>query len=131
MPLTCTASPGNITVVSLDWDSVSLLWDPPPAGSWFVDSYRVVVASGRDTRVVTSAKPRVRVDRLKQLTNYWVNVEAGNKAGYGPPMHSFLRFVTPGKCEELRRSHNARSLLPPSIHPPPPPPLPTQTFFAY
>ena len=107
-----SAPPRNVILVSVSWNSVTLSWNPPPlvSSKQFADRYGVIVKEGREIRIMTSHKAGVEIDGLKQFTSYWVNIQAGNKAGYGPLLPSYQQFKTKGWL--ISQDHAATLAIP-------------------
>lgn len=94
-----TDPPRNISIVSLSWSQVILNWTSPfyEAAIDFADQYRLIIRSKKEKVVVTTYKTHARIDGLKQMTNYLLNLQAGNRLGYGPFLDIDIHFRTLGK----------------------------------
>ena len=84
--------------MSVGWSYLILNWTSPFQKTIvdFADMYRVIITSRNDKIVITTATTYARVDGLKQLTNYFVNVQAWNKLGFGPFIGRNINVQTPG-----------------------------------
>ena len=90
--------PRDVIIVSVSWSHVILNWTSPFSGTAvdFADSYRVEARTNKEKIVVITTKTHARIDGLKQLTYYLLNVQAWNGLGYGPYLDTDLHFRTPG-----------------------------------
>ena len=88
-----------VSIVSRSWSHVVLNWTSPFYGGTvdFADLYRLIIWSYKDKIAITSNETHARIDGLKQLTNYLLNVQAWNKLGFGPFLSNNISFRTPGK----------------------------------
>ena len=91
--------PINVTIVSFSWSFVVINWISPFYGRAidFADLYRVIAQSNEEEVTVPTTETYARIDGLKQLTNYSLNVQAWNGLGYGPFLVTGIPFRTPGK----------------------------------
>ena len=94
-----TDPPSNIAIVSLSWSQVILNWTSPfnEAAIDFADQYQLIIVSKKENVVVTAYKTHARIDGLKQVTNYLLNLRASNRLGYGPFLDTDIHFRTPGE----------------------------------
>lgn len=91
--------PINVTIISFSWSFVVINWTSPFHGRAidFADLYRVIAKSNEEEVTVPTTETHARIDGLKQLTNYSLNVQAWNGLGYGPFLVTGILFRTPGK----------------------------------
>lgn len=99
--------PRDVIIVSVSWSHVILNWTSPFSGTAvdFADSYRVEARTNKEKIVVITTKTHARIDGLKQLTYYLLNVQAWNGLGYGPYLDTDLHFRTPDHDECSDSSH--------------------------
>lgn len=71
----------------------------------FADRYRLITRSNKDKIDITTNKTHARIDGLKQLTNYLLNLQAWNGLGYGPFLRTDIHFRTPGISPIRSRLH--------------------------
>lgn len=99
--------PINVTIISFSWSFVVINWTSPFHGRAidFADLYRVIAKSNEEEVTVPTTETHARIDGLKQLTNYSLNVQAWNGLGYGPFLVTGILFRTPDHDECADDSH--------------------------
>lgn len=89
----------DVSIISRSWSHVVLNWSSPFYGRSvdFADSYRLTISSKKDKISILTSETHARIDGLKQLTNYLLNVQAWNELGFGPSLPEDISFRTPGR----------------------------------
>ena len=89
----------NLTIVSLSWSHIILNWTSPfhDQAIDFADRYLLIATSNKNNIIITATETHARIDGLKPLTTYLLNVQAGNDLGDGPFLAEDIPFRTPGK----------------------------------
>ena len=93
--------PRDVTILSSSWSSVVVNWSSPFNETTidFVDLYQITVLSAQEPVIIQTNKTFVHIDGLKQLTEYRLLVQAGNRLGLGPPLGRGKHFWTKGESD--------------------------------